>query len=122
AHYDDATHRLAIAIQLRDTTAHVGSELYIRNVAEQNWNAARACADRNFFQIFDRVDVSANAQNKFFLRHLNRAATHFAVTLFDRAAHVANGEVVRTQLGRIDSHLVLLHESANRGDLCHALD
>ena len=48
-----------------------------------------------------------------FLRHLDRAAADFAITLFDRHADVGDREVVGAQFRGIDSDLILFHEPAD---------
>ena len=119
---DNPADRFALAIQLGNAATHLGPELDVRDLAKQNRNAIRADADRDLSQIVERLHVPAHAQDEFLLRHLDRATADLAVAFLDRHAHVGNREVVGAQLGRIDRHLVLLHEPADRRDLGHAFD
>ena len=122
AHDHDAPHRLAFAIQLRDATPHVGAELHVRDLAEQDRHAFRADPDRNLAQVVETLDVAAHAQDEFLLRHLDGASPDLAVALLDRHADLGDREVIRPQLRRIDRDLILFHKAADRRDFGDALD
>src|SRR5438552_3333093 len=74
-------------------SSHLRTKLYVRDLVEQKWNAIRADANRHLPQIVNRLNVSANAQNKFLFRHLDGTATDFAVAILYRHADVGYGKV-----------------------------
>ena len=81
---DDAADGFTLAVQFRDAAPHVGAELDIGDLAEQNRHAFVADADRDFFQIVNVLDVAAHAQDEFLFRHLDGTSADFAVAAFNR--------------------------------------
>ena len=51
AHHDDAADGFAVAVQLGDAAAHVGAELDVGHVAQQDRHAVGADADGDFLQV-----------------------------------------------------------------------
>ncbi len=117
AHDHDAADGLAFAVQIGDAAAHVGAELDVRHVAQQNRHAVRADAHGDLFQVIEVLDVALDAQDEFAFGQFDRTPADLAVAALDGLAHLAQRKVVGAELGRVHRHLVLLHEAADGGDL-----
>ena len=100
AHDHNAADRFAFAVQLGDAAAHVGAELHVGDLAQQDRHAFVAHAHGDFPQVLEILDVAAHAQDEFLFRQLDGASADFAVAALDGHADVGDGEVVGAQLGR----------------------
>ncbi len=88
AHNHDASYRFAFAIPLGDAAAHVGAELHIGHLAQQDGDAVRADTDGDLLQVVQALDVAADAQDELLFAHLDRSAAHLAVAALHGHAHL----------------------------------
>jgi hypothetical protein len=115
----DAGDNLALAVEFGDAAPLVRPEFDARDVANQHRRAALGL----HHQVFDvglAAQVAAAAHHVLGLGHLHRTAADVAVGIADCLHHFHQRHAVRTQLDRIDHHLVLLDEAADAGHLGHA--
>ena len=117
AHDDDAADRLARAVEIRDAAAHLGPERHRRDVAQQDRRAALVRLQDHLLEIGFRLHVAAPANHELAAGELEQAAADLAVARPDGLGHLHDAEVEGAEPVRIDRHLVLLDEAADRRDL-----
>ena len=118
----DPADRLAFAVQLGNAAAHVGSDLHIGHLTQQDRRATGTTTHGDLPEILDALCITADAEHEFLFAHLDRTAAHLGVAVLHGHGDLADREVVGVQAMRIDGDLVLLHVPANRRDLGDALD
>src|SRR5690606_36193826 len=112
----------AFAVQVRLPALHRGPEAHGRDVNDPDRHAAVAEPDDDLFEVLDRVDVPAAADEVLVFRDLQHTAADVPVAFTDRGDHLFQGNSVRRELVRIDLDLVFLHEAADGGHFGHALE
>ena len=121
ADHDDTADRFPFPVPVDDAAAHLGPEVNRRDVGEIDRRSRRdAGADWDPPQVVQVLDIAASAHHVFAAGPLDHAATDVAVRLLHRGQDVVESDPVGGKPARIDLHLILLLETADRGDLCHA--
>ena len=115
----DARYHLALAVEFGDATPLVRPEFYARDVSDQHRRAALGL-HHQALDVGLAAQVAAAAHHVLGLGHLDRTTANVAVGIADRLHHFHQRHAIRTQLDRIDHHLVLLDEAADAGHLGHA--
>ena len=87
AHDDDAADRLALAVAFGDAAPHVGTELHVGDLPEQNRHAILPDADGDFPEVVKALHVAAHAQDEFLFGQLDRAPSHLAIAALDGVGH-----------------------------------
>ncbi len=117
----DAADGLSLAVPIDDATAHLRPEMNRRDIGEIDGRACRDTrTDRDPPQVIQVLDVAPASHHVFAAGPLDHAPTDVAVGLLHGGQHIVESDSIRGELGRIDLDLVLLLESADRGDLGHA--
>ena len=120
AGHGNAGDDFAFAVQVCHATPLVGAELDVRNVADQHRKATLGLDD----QVGDVVlapQVALTAHHVLALCHFDDTPADVPVGIPDDVGDVHQADSVGAQLHRIDHHLVLLYEAADRSDFGHAL-
>ena len=113
----DAADGLSLAVPVHDATAHLRSEMDHCDVGEIDRRARRkACLEGDLLKVLQARDVAPAAHHVFAAGPLDHPPTDVAVGLLHGGQHIVESDSVRGKLGRIDLDLVLLLESADRGD------
>ena len=117
---NDASNGFSFAIHLGNAAALIRRQLNARHVAQQHRHAALAL-DNDLLKIGEALDVAATAHHEFGFGKLDGAAADVDIARTQRIANFRQRYAERLQPARIDYHAVLLDESANAGNLSHAL-
>src|SRR5438132_1876488 len=118
-HDNNAADGLAFAIQLRDAAPDVAAKMDAADVLHVNRRAVLDFED-NVLDVLDFFDVTAAADEILGRCDFQNAAAHIGVAHFDGVDDLAERNVVSNERVWIEIDLVLLHESADRGDFRNA--
>ena len=121
-HHHDAAHRVAFSIQVGDAAPHLGSALNPGDVAQEDRGAAVVGFDDDLLDVLRVLDVSVAADHVLRAGELDQPCAHLDVGIAHRLRHHHERDVVGGQLFPIHGDLVLVLETADRGDFCHARD
>src|SRR5262249_41546953 len=76
----------------------------------------------DILEILKTLDVPTASDKEFGGRYFEGFASDILITHPDRVDHIADRDVIGDELIRIEIHLVLLHEPADRRDFGHTFD
>src|SRR5262249_542805 len=116
-HDNDSAHRISFTIEVCDASANVGAEAHFADVFDA-YGCAGFCLrhDRNFFDVFGRLGISAAPNPVLTLREFHQPSSHIVVVFPDGLHDHVHGDSVTRQLVWIDCDLVLPDESSDGGD------
>jgi hypothetical protein len=117
AHDDYAAGNLALAVELRDAAAHLGSDLDARDVGEMNRHAGLRRQQRNAPEVIERLQVARCPHHVFRFAHLEHRTTRFPVRALYRVDDLRVRYVERAHACRIEHDLVLAHHATHARDL-----
>ena len=115
-HNHNAADGLSLAVPLGDTAPHVGTELDVGDLVEEDWDSFATHAHRHLAEVVQVFDVTLNPEDKFLFRQFDGASADLAIAAFDSLGHVRNGKVESAQLGGVHRYLILFDKAANGGD------
>ena len=78
---DDAAHNLALAVELYESSSHVGSQPHRRDLAQQNRRAVVAHGHRNLLNVAHILDVASPANDVFNPGEFHDTAAHVVIAL-----------------------------------------
>src|SRR5262249_36646155 len=84
--------------------------------------AVPAGPDGQVLDIRHGPDVAASPYDVFLAGHLKASGAHFVIAVADGVGDLRQWNLVGQQAVRIDVDLILLHETADRGNFRHALN
>ncbi len=119
AHDHDARHSLAAPVEIACPAANVGSQDNLAHVLDADRRSVLR-GENGLFQVGCGAHVTLSANHVLGAAILKQARAGFLIRGPDRLGHFGNRNVVGTQAVGIDIYLVLLDESAHRGDLGHS--
>ena len=117
AHHDDARHHFAVAVQIGDAAPEIRADRHVADVADPDRRAALARRHDDVLEVGDRRRVPAAAHHVLGAAELDEPTAGLGVAAAHRLDHALDRQAVVAQAVRVDVHLVLPAEAAERGDL-----
>src|SRR5205807_679570 len=117
-HDDNAAHRLAFAVPLRDTFPQVWAEGNGAQIFDE-YGRSVLSHDRDVCQIIERLQIAQPANHVSRTAQFQYATTDFIRARLDAVDNGREGYAISEQLVRIKLHLILAHEPTNTRDFGH---
>src|SRR6185437_7824068 len=120
-HDDDSANGLAFAIPFGNAFTDIRSKADCTQIAQQDGRAVVA-ADCRVGKIVQRMQIPEAADHVACAVHIQLAPANLARTRFYPVDHSGERNAIGEQLVRVKLHMILLHISADAGDLRNALN
>ncbi len=122
AHDDDAAYGLALAVPLREPAPDLRADRDVGDLTQEDRSATGAEPEHDSLEILDAAYVAAPAHHQLGLAALDHASADIGVRALDGPLDRLQRDAVGPHLQRVDLHLILADETADRRDLCDAFD